>query len=388
MIFLGDCCTQQQEKQNSRVSTYKRKKSTVQVLLVAFVLLIFMVISTSNAQVQSVQSVRSYAPQSNAMQSNSGQTSVRLELLTNSSRLTYGDGSATQQTNLPIGSQVGLRVSSNNDTYIYIYNFNSVGDINLLTNPNYNFLPAGQVRSYPNNNSLYEVSGPAGRESVFAIASHRPLTNARLEELQTDHLRLMLGQQRGFINNGNATAAQAPVQDGWLADSIFFNVVDSTIASNPVVTNPVASNVPQAPAVSNYSPSQPAPNPAPPISGSISGPASTPNASGIGNGYKACSLAGLNLRAPHSSIGFRQRCINKSFDGSFESSATMHDVVVHFGKELDSQGFNYQGTTKGQQHDFRATFAYQGKTYQMRVEKSGQFYRFELLDMGPLAMNY
>lgn len=393
MTFLGACCREQQVKQTGRLTTYKRKQNILQALFFAIVFMFVMVLCTANAQYGN--SLYSNAQQTNAQQSNVQQAKVRLELLTTSSSL-VNSGSSLQ---LLIDSHVGLRVSSDSNTYIYIYNFDATGKIHSLSNPNDNFFRVGQTRTYPDNHSLYKVSGPAGRESIFAIASYQPLSEARLQQLQTQHVQTMLAQTniRGLVNGG-MNAGQAALQDGWLADSIVFNVVASNGASglgnattqpNTQLTNqpsqiPVSNN--SNPSNSNHATttSYPAANHTPnPVTTNVT----AANLSGFNTSHN-CGLAGLNLQAPKNSQGFKQRCINRTFDGSFGSPASLNDVVVHFGNELVNNGFSYQGMINSDQQNFRGTFMYQQKTFQMQVIKSGQFYRFELLEFNPQAMSY
>ncbi len=359
MTFLGTCCRDQQVKQYNNLSRYKKLKQVVRCLGFALVILLLSVVSSANAQMGSAQA-------------GIVQAKVQLELLTNSNRILSGNGNGASS--VAIGSEVGLRVSSDRDTYIYIFNYDAVGTLSPLTDSSNNFLRVGTVHNYPSVNSRYKVLGPAGRESIFAIASLRPLSENRLQQLviqQIQGINSGVNNSRALINGGSSPVQAS--QDGWLADSIIFDV----FGSNTV--NTAQAPVTQAPTTQI---------PAAPIHAPIhTAPQQPSNTSQRPNGFKACSLANLNLSAPSNSLGFSQRCINRSFDSSFENPAGMKDIVVHFGTELVNQGFSYQATTKGEEHDFRATFSYQGKTYQMQVEKSGKYYRFELLEFSQQAMN-
>lgn len=368
MTFLGACCGEQQGKQNSKqnskrtcsLSTDNRKQNTLQALAFAIIFLLVMVVSTVSAQ----------------------QAKVRLELLTTGNSIVNRGN--TSQLALAVDSFVGLRVASDRNAFIYIYNFDAAGNMNLLTNPNDNYLQVNQPRTYPENHGLYKVSGPVGRESIFAIASNQPLNQARLQQLQRQHVQAM-SQSRGLVSGGGSMVSSQPsIQDGWLADSIIFDVarangVSSVNTQTP--TTPVVTQAPQAPVLTNPTNNQLPSNT--PVSPTVT----AANFSGFNNNPD-CILGNLNLQAPKDSQGFKHRCVNKTFDGSFGSPASMNDVLAHFGQELVNNGFSYQGMLKNDPQDFRGTFIYQQKTYQMKVLKRGQFFRFELLEFNPLVMGY
>lgn len=404
MTFLGACCKNQQVKQTSKLSICKnflvrntlnstRQNSTQQnrtirgLALSVFILLVVTIVSSANAQMAIVRTTagqtgigQTSIGQANTSQAISGQARVQLELITTSSRLA---GAGLQS--LAIGSDVGLRISSDRDTYIYLFNYDAEKTLSPLTDSSNNFIRAGSVYNYPSVDSRYKVLGPAGRESILAITSLRPLSHNRLQQLVMQGIQNAQGlagnynttnnnvtNNRALLNGGSSATKPHAAQDGWLADTLIFDVYSANMVQAP-----------STPAPSTQTPNTPVPDTS---STATNGTLST-STSGTSNGFKACSLSGLTLAAPNNSVDFNQRCINRSFDSSFENPADMLTIVQHFGNELAKNGFDFQATIKGEPHDFRALFAYRGKTFQMQVEKSNQYYRLELLEFDQQAMN-
>ena len=159
-----------------------------------------------------------------------------------------------------IGENIVVYAQVNQDAYVYLFNINADGKIDLILPNPYdrdNFLRAGQVKSFPPRGARYTltVSGPEGLDRVLAVASKRPLSLAEIADVQSGNVRV-----QGAENLARALSiVVTPVPSGeWVSGVAYFRV---------------GRGVAQPPA-----PPQPSPRPAPPAPSSAWYPSPMPGA--------------------------------------------------------------------------------------------------------------
>ncbi|WP_457628670.1 PEGA domain-containing protein [Oceanithermus sp.] len=94
-----------------------------------------------------------------------------------------------------IGEPIRISVTVNRDAYVYLFNVNSDGTIDLILPNAYdrnNFLRAGEVRTYPPKGARYQfsITGPEGENYVLALASLRPLSMGDLADVKTGRVNV------------------------------------------------------------------------------------------------------------------------------------------------------------------------------------------------------
>jgi uncharacterized protein with LGFP repeats len=129
-----------------------------------------------------------------------------------------------------IGEKVSVAVKATQDAYVYLFNVNADGQIDLFFPNGYesnNFVKAGVTKRFPGQNGKYSLSvgGPEGQDKLLALASHTPLN--------IDQIASFAGSQ-GFAQvglSGQDNLAQAlsivvaPLpQEGWSTDTAYFYV--------------------------------------------------------------------------------------------------------------------------------------------------------------------
>ncbi|WP_309570267.1 DUF4384 domain-containing protein [Deinococcus sp.] len=161
------------------------------------------------------------------------------------------------------GEQVEIGVKTNQDAYVYLFNVNANGKIDLFFPNSYeesNFVKAGVIRVFPTQNAKYAltVGGPNGQDKLLALASSTELT--------IDDIARFAGKE-GFAQvrvEGQENLARAlsivvnPLPaDGWTTDVVTFQVGGQPLgtATGTVTTTPQQPAPQPAPA--------PAPTPAP-----------------------------------------------------------------------------------------------------------------------------
>ncbi|GBF05276.1 S-layer protein [Deinococcus aerius] len=128
------------------------------------------------------------------------------------------------------GENISVGLKTNQDAYVYLFNVNANGEIDLFFPNNYeesNFVQAGVTRVFPARGAKYTltVGGPNGQDKLLALASTR--------ELNIDDIAEFAGNQ-GFADvkvQGQENLARAlsivvnPLPaDGWVTDVATFRV--------------------------------------------------------------------------------------------------------------------------------------------------------------------
>ncbi|MGY2894990.1 DUF4384 domain-containing protein [Deinococcus sp. UYEF24] len=129
-----------------------------------------------------------------------------------------------------IGEKLSVAVKATQDAYVYLFNVNADGQIDLFFPNSYegnNFVKAGVTKRFPGQNGKYSLSvgGPEGQDKLLALASRT--------KLNIDQIASFAGSQ-GFAQvglSGQDNLAQAlsivvsPLpQEGWVTDTAYFYV--------------------------------------------------------------------------------------------------------------------------------------------------------------------
>ncbi|ADH64857.1 hypothetical protein Mesil_3019 [Allomeiothermus silvanus DSM 9946] len=176
-----------------------------------------------------------------------------------------GSGSPTYT----IGEYIILYVQVNQDAYVYLFNINADGKIDLILPNPYdrdNFLRSGQAKAFPPRGARYTltVSGPEGLDRVLAVASKRPLSLAEIADVQSGDVRV-----QGAENLARALSivvTPLPSRE-WVSDVAYFRVGRGVV--QPPAPQPTPAPQPQP-----TPQPQPSPRPAPPAPPAIPAPAS------------------------------------------------------------------------------------------------------------------
>ncbi|MFC4427448.1 DUF4384 domain-containing protein [Deinococcus navajonensis] len=158
------------------------------------------------------------------------------------------------------GENVSVGLKTNQDAYVYLFNINASGEIDLFFPNTYeesNFVKAGVTRVFPPQGAKYTftVGGPNGQDKLLALASTK--------RLDLDDIARFANNQ-GFAEvkvRGQENLAKAlsivvnPLPaDGWTTDVATFRVGSAAPAPKPGATGTVT-QTPEQPAT-------PAPQPA------------------------------------------------------------------------------------------------------------------------------
>ena len=134
-----------------------------------------------------------------------------------------GSGSAIYQ----IGEKIVIYARVSQDAYVYLFNINADGRIDLILPNPYdpgNFMRAGEVQSFPPVGAryAYTISGPEGIDQVLAVASRYPLSLAQIADVETGQMRV-----QGSANLGQVLSivvTPVPGRD-WASDVVRYRVV-------------------------------------------------------------------------------------------------------------------------------------------------------------------
>lgn len=178
------------------------------------------------------------------------------------------DPSGNAVPNYAPGERIRLYTSVNQDAYVYLFNVDPAGKVDLILPNRYaggkNYLRANTVKVFPDANDgfTFDIAAPYGMNKVLALASSTPLN--------IDQIAAFSNQQGGFANvnvQGQQQLAQAlsivvnPVpQNTWTSDTAYYNVAyGNATRPAPVQPAPVRPVQPVWPAPVRPAPIQPAP---------------------------------------------------------------------------------------------------------------------------------
>jgi hypothetical protein len=147
-----------------------------------------------------------------------------------------------------IGENISLYAKVNQDAYVYLFNLNASGQIDLiLPNPydRSNLLKGGETRAFPPIGARYtlSISGPEGWDKVLAVASRQPLSLDQIADIRSGQARIQ--GEDNLARSLSIIVSPLPQRD-WVSDAVSYRVVRGlAIQPQPPVVQPL----PQPPVV-------------------------------------------------------------------------------------------------------------------------------------------
>ena len=125
-----------------------------------------------------------------------------------------------------IGDKIKISVTVNRAAYVYLFNVNADGSVDLILPNAYdrnNHLAAGEVRTFPPKGARYEytITGPEGVNYVLALAALRPLSMGDLADIRNSRANV-----RGLSNlSRKLSIVVKPVPNReWASDALRYYV--------------------------------------------------------------------------------------------------------------------------------------------------------------------
>lgn len=178
------------------------------------------------------------------------------------------------------GEQLSVGLKTNQDAYVYLFNVNANGQIDLFfpnTFEESNFVQAGVTRVFPSQNAKYNftVGGPNGQDRLLALASTKELDLndvARFAEDQGFAQVRVKGQEN--LARALSIIVNPLPADGWTTDVVTFRVGGTPVNTPPApaaggatgtvtITPGQGQPAQPQPAPVQPAPVQPAPQPTP-----------------------------------------------------------------------------------------------------------------------------
>ncbi|GGR59646.1 S-layer protein [Deinococcus seoulensis] len=166
------------------------------------------------------------------------------------------DSSGTRTPAYAPGEKIRLYTSVNQDAYVYLFNVDPQGQVDLILPNRYqggaNFLKANAVKVFPaaGDPFSFDIAAPYGVNKVLALASRTPLNLdqiATFKSGQNSFASVQVTGQQGLAQALSIVVTPLP-QNNWVTATAFYNVagravsvprpVTPTPAPAPVVTNP------------------------------------------------------------------------------------------------------------------------------------------------------
>ncbi|MBB6099098.1 hypothetical protein HNR42_002534 [Deinobacterium chartae] len=148
------------------------------------------------------------------------------------------DPSGTRTPDYYPGERIRLYVSTTRDAYVYLFNVDPNGQVDLILPNRYsggdNFVRGGTTKVFPPSNAgfTFDIATPYGVNKVLALASTTPLN-------LDDIARFRSGQNSGFAEvtvrtqTGLAQALSIVVnpipQNSWITDTAYYNVAGGNV---------------------------------------------------------------------------------------------------------------------------------------------------------------
>lgn len=146
-----------------------------------------------------------------------------------------------------IGENIRIFVNVNDDAYVYLFNINADGKIDLILPNGYNannYLRAGETRSFPEGGARYQfnISGPVGVDQVLAVASRQPLSLSQIADIRSGQMRV---QGAGNLARALSIVVTPLPQQDWVSDTVRYSVSGYAVQPAPqpptVYPNPIPS---------------------------------------------------------------------------------------------------------------------------------------------------
>jgi len=125
-----------------------------------------------------------------------------------------------------VGEKIKISATVNRDAYVYLFNVNADGTIDLILPNAYdrnNRMKAGEVRTFPPKGARYEytITGPEGENYVLALAAVRPLSMGDIADIRNNRVNV-----RGLSNlSRQLSIVVKPVPNKeWASDALRYYV--------------------------------------------------------------------------------------------------------------------------------------------------------------------
>ncbi len=155
---------------------------------------------------------------------------------------TNRDASGAGNPSYQIGERISVGLKTNAAAYVYLFNVNADGAIDLFFPNRYednNYVAAGTARVFPAGDAAYNLSvgGPAGQDKLLAVAS---TTKLSLDDIfrfegQQDFATVKVKGQDDLAQALSITVNPLPA-DGWTTDTAFFRVTAAAQTPAPQPT--------------------------------------------------------------------------------------------------------------------------------------------------------
>ena len=129
-----------------------------------------------------------------------------------------------------IGEKLSVAVKASQDAYVYLFNVNADGQIDLFFPNGYegnNFVKAGVTRRFPGQNGKYSLSvgGPEGQDKLLALASRTKLDLGEIASFAGSQgfAQVGLSGQDDLAQALSIVVSPLP-QEGWVTDTAYFYV--------------------------------------------------------------------------------------------------------------------------------------------------------------------
>lgn len=136
-----------------------------------------------------------------------------------------------------VGDTIRLYASVNRDAYVYLFNVDPDGTVNLILPNNYsdgaNYVRAGEVRAFPSEQDAFSfgITAPYGVNKVLVLASETPLNLNGMIDLQSQYAQMtgfadvnVAGQTQ--LAEALSVAVRPLSQTAWVSNVALYAVVD------------------------------------------------------------------------------------------------------------------------------------------------------------------
>ena len=158
------------------------------------------------------------------------------------------DSSGSQTPNYVPGERIRLYTSVNQDAYVYLFNVDPQGQVDLILPNRYaggaNFLKANTTKVFPDANDgfTFDIAAPYGLNKVLAVASRTQLDLGQLATFKAGQNSFATVNVQGQQQLAQALSIVVnPVpQETWTSDTAYYNVAQPAVQPvRPVPVQPV-----------------------------------------------------------------------------------------------------------------------------------------------------
>lgn len=175
------------------------------------------------------------------------------------------DASGTANPVYRKGEQINIGLKTNQDAFVYLFNVNANGRIDLFYPNNYeesHFVKAGVTRVFPPDGAKYTftVGGPNGQDKLLALASTKELNLNDIARFASDQgfAQVRVQGQENLAKALSIVVNPLPA-DGWTTDVVTFRVGGQPAGN----TTGTVTTTPNSPAPQPNPQPQPEPQPNP-----------------------------------------------------------------------------------------------------------------------------